>query len=131
MSFNIGGVQVTHSAGYIYVLQRPSIRLLIISIFSPILSNSLLESNNFLKYCIRQPSRGGTSTLGTASLTFQAGATHGSRPVSLSIWIRFLPVVDLEHLATMLATMHTSGLTLLRRVFTKFIYLPRSWCFNV
>ena len=95
------------------------------------MSNSLLASNSFLRYWNLQPSVGGTSTLGTASLTFQAGSTHGSRPVYRSYRMRLLPVVALAHLATMLATMHTSGLMLLRSVLTKVTYLLRSCCFTV
>jgi hypothetical protein len=69
----------------------------------------------------------GTSALDIAALIFQAGVSQGSSTVSLSMWIKFLPVVDLTHLPLMLATTLTSELLLFCRQRKKFTNLPTSF----
>ena len=69
----------------------------------------------------------GTSLRGRFFLIFWEEKSHGSRPDNFSIYIRFLLVVDLGSLPTMLASSLISLLGLLISFWKKAGYLPRIW----
>ena len=128
LSWNKAGVQVTLGASWLHEEQRLSIRS---STSSVLVFMVLLVKMSLFKYWALHPSWTGTSSLGTAALTFHPGFTQGSRLVSLSMRAKFLLVVDLKHLPTVLETILTSELLLFSSPWKKFTNLPVNCCLTV